>query len=237
MNPWWVPASGRFFSLVQQIGGRVMANVTAVTNFVVGFVIMHASLLVWIAIMAPGTVHRARQRLETRPIASLLWGLGVFSAMLLTGSGLLLLRMQCIGLVSGVLQHLSEWLAVNRLSHDSYMVTHGLGWLLMAPFMICWAFGGAAFAELFASRIRRFTDNEHSVRALVGGAFCTSAAGFLPLVGWFAFLPLVGLMSIGAGTCALLSFRLHPVREAQPQRAFKECELPACAASPAGTTM
>lgn len=213
-----------------------MANVAAVTYFVVGFVIMHASLLVWIAIMLPGTVHRARQRLETRPVVSLLWGLGVVSVMLLMASGLLLVRMQCIGVVSGILQHLSEWLTVNRVAHDSYLVTHCLGWLLMAPFMIGWACGGAAFAELFASRIRRLTGEQHSVRALVGGAFCTSAAGFLPLAGWFAFLPLVGLMSMGAGTWALLPCGLRAACKAQPAMAYQECELPACAASPAGGT-
>src|SRR5207249_2013322 len=106
-------------------------------------------------------------------------------------SGLLLLRMQGIALVSSILQQLSESLTVNRVAHDAYTVTHGLGWLLLTPFLFGWACGGAAFASLFAGRIRELTGQENSMRALVGGAFCTSAAGFLPLVGWFAFLPLV----------------------------------------------
>jgi hypothetical protein len=74
----------------------------------------------------------------------------------------------------------------------------------LIPFTIALVIGAAAFALAFARRADAAA--QWPVASLVGGAFLLSCAMFLPLVGWFVFLPIIAAMSAGAG---FLSFLAH----------------------------
>jgi len=200
-----------------------VASVSAVTYFVIGFIVIHASLLVWVRVLLPGTVSRARSRLEAAPLRSLFWGTAVFAASILFVCLLLAFRMRGIQYAAELLAKFSSSLDVNRLPNDAYVVTHVLGWMLLAPVMAAWIFGGAAFAEIFAERLGRQVGRDLPIAGFLAGAFCTSAGAFLPFVGWFVFFPLVGLMSIGAGAWALAPLR----RPAESLGKIKAAEWPA----------
>lgn len=208
-----------------------MASVSAVTYFVIGFIVIHASLLVWVRVLLPGTVSRARSRLEAAPLRSLFWGMAVFAASILFVCLLLAFRMRGIQYAAELLAKFSSSLDVNRLPNDAYVVTHVLGWMLLGPVMAAWIFGGAAFAEIFAERLGRQVGRDLPIAGFVAGAFCTSAGAFLPFVGWFVFLPLVGLMSIGAGAWALSPIR----RPARTQEKIKSAEWSAATVHSATT--
>lgn len=211
-----------------------MAHVLAISCFVVGFVTMYTSLVVWTAVMFPRAVQRARQRLEAGLTGSLLCGLVCCAAAAVFGGVLLMLRMPCVAAVSGIMDWLSSLLSFRRFAHDDYMIAHAIGWVLMAPLLVAWACGGAAFAELFASRVHKRVGRDMPIRSLAGGAFCMSAAAFLPLLGWYFFLPAISLMSIGAGALALLPGKLRVGQSERASAAIEERELPACAPSTVG---
>lgn len=184
-----------------------MANVYSIAFSVVGIIAMHSCLLVWTALLLPRPVERARQRLEGRPVASLL--LGLFSCLLTAGlvCGFLLFRLQSVAWVSDSLEYLSESLHFTRFYNDAWIITNAFVWLLAAPIMMGAIVGGAGFAQLFAVRARALMPDDRPLVGLTCGALCTSASYFMPVVGWFVFLPLVGLMSIGAGIWGMLNSR------------------------------
>ena len=185
-----------------------MASVNAVTYFVIGFVVIHVSLLLWVKVVLPKTVDRTRRYLESSPFGSLFWGL----AALVVAAGfaciLLWFRMWCVKYAADLLAMLSTSLNVNRVPNDAYMIAQVIVWMLLGPVMAAWILGGAAFAEVFAARFQRQYASEARIRSFLIGAFCVSAGAFLPFVGWFVFLPIVGVMSIGAGARSLVPIGL-----------------------------
>jgi hypothetical protein len=103
-----------------------------------------------------------------------------------------------------------------------------LGWIVMGPMLTSSIVGGAAFSSILAERMARQMKNDSRILALAGGALCTSLSSLLPVIGWFVFLPVVGLISTGSGLMALLSKR-HVRRPESPAPA----PSPAPAAAPA----
>jgi hypothetical protein len=103
-----------------------------------------------------------------------------------------------------LLQYLSVHLQFTRSYNDAWILTNGLIWPLAAPVLTGLIFGGAGFAQLFGIRARSMMRDDRPLLGLTYGALCTSVSYFLPLVGWFIYLPIVGLISIGAGICGIL---------------------------------
>jgi hypothetical protein len=158
-----------------------MANVLTVVWFVIGFIVFHTALMLWTALMLPNPVERARQRVERKPAASFF-----------------------IGLLFTVL---SLVLATTLLGEGRPGGVQLLGWVLLSPMLISAVVGGAAFARMLGGRIQAQSSREVGLTALVGGAACTALSGWVPLVGWFAFFPLTGLIGMGAGLMGILSKR------------------------------
>ncbi len=182
-----------------------MATVYAVTFVVLGLVVMYSSLVVWTALVLPGPVARARTRIETRPVASFFAGLAIFVLTVLALCGFF--AAATIGWSSSPtsFSRVSDSLQFNRFHNDEYIIANCAAWpLLAAPAMVGWIIGGAAFAQLFASRARALMRDDRPLLALILGAITESFAFFLPAAGWFVFLPVVTLMSIGAGLLAIL---------------------------------
>jgi len=186
-----------------------MATVYAVTFTVLGLVVMYSSLIVWTALVLPAPVARARARLEARPVASFFAGLGFFLLTVLAYVGFLIVRNLWMVALTDGLQWSSDRLQFGRFYNDVVILANCAAWPLAAPAMVGWIIGGAAFAQLFAARARPLMHEDRPLLALILGAFVESFAFFLPPVGWFVFLPVITLMSIGAGLLAILQPHAH----------------------------
>ncbi len=185
-----------------------MANVLAAALAVVGVMIMLTSLLTWTAYMLPRPVARAQRQIETHPWQSFFVGLVV----LVAATGTFYLALSIRPKIREQLEPLFEMLARNaslaRYVGDTGTVAHQLLYISLIPFLIALVIGAAAFARTFAQRAD--AAERRPVASLVGGAFLLSCSMFLPLVGWFVFLPIVAAMSAGAGLLSLLSRDLAP---------------------------
>jgi hypothetical protein len=182
-----------------------MANVLTVVWFVIGYVLAQTSIMVWVALMFPAPVGRARQRIERKPVASFFLGV--------------LFWVVTIALAAALLQN----------SNPGPLKL--LGWMFAAPMLVGSVVGGAAFAQLVAARLRGHMTNESPILALVGGALSTTLAGLLPIIGWFVFYPVAGFISVGAGVLGILSKReiaslVHPQQE-QPESPAPSPAMPA----------
>lgn len=171
-----------------------MANVLTVVWLVIGTVAANTSLLVWASLMFPQPVERARQRLERRPYASFFIGLPftLFSV-----------------IVAGAF-----------LKEGNPGGVQMIGWLLLAPMLVCSIIGGAGFARILADRIAPRMRNESPILALTGGALCTTLPGLLPVIGWFVYYPTTLFMATGAGLMGLVSRRRvaeEPARQPRVQ--------------------
>ncbi len=194
-----------------------MANVYSIAFSVLGVIVAHCLLLVWTALVLPAPVERARRRIEIRPISSFL--IGLVCCLLTVGliAGFSAIRARIVPKLDDALEYLSIHLQFTRSYNDAWILTNGLVWFLAAPVLAGLIFGGAGFAQLFGIRARAMMRDDRPLLGLTYGAVCTSAAYFLPLVGWFIYLPIVGLISIGAGICGILG-RSAP-RGAEPRSA------------------
>jgi hypothetical protein len=169
-----------------------MANVLTAVWFVIGFIVFHTSLLVWTALMLPNPVERARQRVERKPVASFFTG-ALFAVATIV-------------------------LATSFLKEGNPGPVQLMGWLLLSPMLVSAMVGGAAFAGILGRRIRSHANGEVTLTALVGGAACTALCGWMPVLGWFAFFPITGLISVGAGALGIISKRQVAVaREPRPE--------------------
>jgi hypothetical protein len=180
-----------------------MANVVAVALFVVGFVVVFSSLLIWTACMLPRPVARAQSQLESHPWRSLIVGFAVLA----TGLGVyfvaLSFRSRLVEQLGYLFDRLAESTGTFRITGDAGTVAHNLLYLVLTPFLIALVIGGAAFATLFARRVD--VSGTGPIKGLIGGAFAMSAAMFVPLIGWFILTPIMASMAAGAGLVALVT--------------------------------
>ncbi len=178
-----------------------MANVYSIAFTILGVVVAHSCLLVWTAIVLPRPVERARRRIEGRPVLSFIAGLIFCLATAAAVGGYLMIRARIEPRLDEGLNYLSVHLQFTRTYNDSWILTNLLAWILTIPVLAGFIFGGAGLAQIFAIRSRAMMRDDRPLLGLTYGAFCTSVAYFLPVVGWFVYLPIVGLISIGAGVC------------------------------------
>lgn len=180
-----------------------MANVLAGAFAVIGVIVMLTSLLTWTAYMLPRPVSRAQRQIESHPWQSFFVGLAVLAIAGATYFLALSMRAKLREQLETLLDMLARFAGVARYAGDAGTVAHELLYISLIPFIIAIVIGSAAFARTFAQRAD--AAGHRPVASLVSGAFVFSASMFLPLIGWFVFLPIVAAMSAGAGMLSLLS--------------------------------
>jgi hypothetical protein len=195
-----------------------MANVLSTVYFVIGVIITHSCMLIWTALLLPQSVRRAQVQLQKRPVRSGIIGIVVCLATVLLFAAILAFRPYMIRGVNHLLESLSQRLDVSRTYNDAWVLANLLGWILTIPAFAAMVVGGAAFAQTFANRARTAMRTDSPLLALCFGAICTTSACFVPFAGWFVFLPIVSMMSVGAGFVGIFSKadRLSKPRDVEP---------------------
>lgn len=167
------------------------------TLFALG-VVFPGLLLAW-GLLLPAQVERARERVARSPWKTFFLGALV---LLVAGVPIALLNgragpLQFIGIVSA--------------------------FVLLTVVSI----GAAGIAALMGERLRAQGVSATSPGALLRGAIALEFAMVFPLVGWFIVLPLVGTLSLGAATFALLrsSPRESPIANRQSPIANRELPI------------
>jgi hypothetical protein len=181
-----------------------MANVYSIAFTVAGIVLAHCCLLVWTAMVLPAQVDRSRRRIESRPIFCFFIGL---ACCLLTATLMAVysaIRARIVPHLDDLMEFLSVHLQFTRGYNDAWILTNALAWIFAIPVLAAFIFGGAGLAQIFGIRARVLMRDDRPLLGLTYGAFCSSVSYFLPLVGWFVYLPIVGLISIGGGICGML---------------------------------
>jgi len=163
-----------------------MADVYSIVFTILGFLVVSCGLNVWTALVFPAPVQRCRSRLEEGPFASFLLG-AVYA-----------------GVFGG--------LGIAALSAPSGGVKI-FGAVLFAPLMIGLAVGGAGLSTLLAERMRALQEGASPFGLLVRGSLINSLAALFPFIGWFLFIPVAGLISLGAGLTAVI---IRPHRRPAP---------------------
>ncbi len=153
-----------------------MADITAIFFILILVGIAYPALLTAWWLLFPSTVERARLRLERTPMQSFWLGGIALAAFLLP---ILIL----LNLPSGFFKF--------------------LGWIFIAVMLVFSSLGAAGLAARFADRLNRL-GSFSPLGAFIRGAVILELASFFPVLGWFVFLPLAIVTTLGASAFALL---------------------------------
>lgn len=181
-----------------------MANVLSIAYFVVGSVIAHTSILLWILLLPSRWIEPTGRRFEKAPVRLLFTGLLFAVLAFLLLCGLLLVRQSAFQNISRFLAWFCTTLSIKRIPHDGPMLTHAIGWLCLSPFLAGLLLGEAGLVECFATRLQRRWEVGSRWWPRILGAFTLSFGYFMPIFGWFVFLPVIGLVSLGGGFLTLI---------------------------------
>lgn len=154
-----------------------MGFILGIVWSVIGYVLTQTSLLVWAGLMFPNPVERARNRVLTKPVASVLTGLAIWAVTVL--------------------------LAVAMLKEGNPGPIQLMGWVVLSPMLVASIIGMAGIAQVVSARLQERSERIGRVSGLVGGAFCTTLAFFVPVIGWFVAWPISAWIAVGAGVHAL----------------------------------
>jgi hypothetical protein len=135
------------------------------------------AMLVSAALLFRRKAERAQYFYETSPVRSFITGI------LLGGGGYL---------VAVIL--LGNGLPILKL----------LGWVIAAIVTTGSLIGGAGLVLLVGNRVAGMENKPNSFGTLARGAGLIVVAGLVPLFGWFAYVPVVILLSFGTGLRALV---------------------------------
>ncbi len=91
-----------------------------------------------------------------------------------------------------------------------------VGWGLISLFAALAAIGAGGLGMLVSDRISRIEPGMSRFGALMKGSAFVVAGGMLPVFGWFAYAPVVAIISFGAGVQAIWR-RRERVRVTVPQ--------------------
>ena len=145
-----------------------------------------SAMLVAAALLFRRKAEYAQRFYETSPIRSLVMGL-------ILGGGGFVFALALLG--------------------NSLPLVKLLGFAVAAFILAGSLVGGAGLALLAGSRVAGMEDKPNSFSFLAKGAGLIVLAGIVPLFGWFVYVPVVVLMSFGAGLQALA---YKPVYAPQP---------------------
>lgn len=166
-----------------------MADVYIVVFSLLGILITLPALLVALNLLSPRVTTDIATRLEISPGKSFVLGVPVAFAFLLW---ILITSQINFGLVQA-----TAFLAA--------VVGMGLGTL-----------GAAGMARFTGKRLKPLSDSGSEIRDLVRGAIVFELACLVPIVGWFLFIPLVGVTVMGAALFGLLGWMPRPQTEPPP---------------------
>jgi len=157
----------------------IMADVFAVfgTLLAVG-IALPGMLLTW-QLLWPKMVNRSQQRLEKTPWRSFF-----------LGSAALAIYM----------------IPVIALFNTPSEGGQGLGLIAIFALMAFASLGAAGLAEFLGQRLQALGVNATGVGATVRGAVAMELAAVFPFIGWFFFIPIAFIASLGAAIFALLGW-------------------------------
>jgi hypothetical protein len=155
-----------------------MADISAIFFILLIVGVAYPALLTAWWLLFPAVVERARLRIDRTPLKSFWLGLAVLVAFLIP---ILIL----LNLPSGFFKF--------------------LGWLGIALVLVLSSFGAAGLASRFADKLNRLGAFS-TIGAFVRGAAIIELASVLPVLGWFVFLPIATVTSLGAAAFALLNW-------------------------------
>jgi hypothetical protein len=170
----------------------IMADVYTVTFSLIGILLSLPALLVVINLLMPGVTERVQTRLEMTPGRSFVLGVPVTAAFALF--------IAVVSQAPGVGQ---------AMAIGAGVLFMGLG-----------AIGGAGLSRLLGERLRLLAHPNSDLANLVRGAVVYELAALVPIVGWFLFIPLAGIMVVGAAVFALVKWLPKPA--AQPTQQSSE---------------
>lgn len=156
-----------------------MADVYGVTFVVIGILLSVPALLVALNLLLPKATTHAYTRLKHTPIKSFGLGLPVTFVFVLW----ILITAQA---GSG---------ALRALAFVAAFVGMGVG-----------SIGGAGMARLLGERLGDMSNPNSKMTNLVRGAVVYEMACLVPLVGWFVFIPLVGISAMGAAVFGIVGW-------------------------------
>jgi len=160
-----------------------MADVYIVLFTLIGILVSLPALLVALNLLLPRTAHSSYTRLKDTPWQSFFLGVPVASAFLL---------------------------AVTILSQLPFAAAKALSFLLAFGGMGLGTVGAAGLARLLGERLPGASSPDSRLRLLLKGAVVYELACLVPIVGWFLFAPLAGIMLLGAATFAFIGWLPRP---------------------------
>jgi Na+/melibiose symporter-like transporter len=172
----------------------IMADVYTVTFSLIGILLSLPALLVAINLLMPKVTQRVQTRLEQTPGRSFVLGVPVTAAFAL-------------------------WIAVTSQLPG---VGQAMAFIAAALFMGLGTIGGAGLARLLGDRIRPLARSNSELTSLVRGAVVYELAALVPIVGWFLFIPLAGIMAVGAAAFALVNWLPSPAINAQISQSARQ---------------
>ena len=152
--------------------GYTIGDVLTVVSFVFGILFSIWALLVGFSLIFPAKGELARKEIEERPWKSFVVGIVVAT----------------VGI----------FLTIVFLNLHNPVVTL-IGWGIGASLFYLAVIGGSGLAIFVGNRITDLERRRGRYKAIERGALLLVAGAVLPLFGWFAFTPVVFLISIGAG--------------------------------------
>lgn len=166
-----------------------MADVYTVLFIVIGILISVPALLVAWNLLMPQVTERTERRLGQSPGKSFVVGLPITAVILF-------------------------WSMANFESNVGLLQTSAFIILFLG--MALGSIGGAGMARLLGRRIAPLSDNHSDIYFLLRGAIVYELAALVPLVGWFIFAPIVGIMAVGAAVLSLFGKRSSVIGEQHP---------------------
>lgn len=153
-----------------------MADVYTVTFIVLGMLVSLPGLLLGINLLFPALTGRIERRIVAKPGRNLFLGVPITAVVAL-------------------------WVAI--ASSTGSGILSGSAFLLAGLYMALGTLGAAGLARLFSSRLSRVAAPSSELTHLVRGAVIFELSCLFPLVGWFVFAPLSGIIAVGAALSSL----------------------------------
>jgi len=156
-----------------------MVDVYIVTLSLIGILISLPPLLVALNLLMPNVTQRVETRLSQTPGKSFFLGVPVTAAFLL-------------------------WIAIT--SQINVGLVRATAFLVGFIGMGIGTVGAAGVSRFLGRRLSQFGRPNSELTSLVWGAAVYELACLFPIVGWFLFIPLVGITLMGAAVFALLGW-------------------------------
>ncbi len=158
-----------------------MADVYTVTFILIGMLLSLPGLLIGINLLLPKTAERIEARIAEKPGRNLFIGIPVTAAFAL-------------------------WIAL--ASSTGSGILRGSAFLAGGVWMALGTIGAAGLARMLGNRLKPLASPTSELTNLLRGAVVFEFACLFPLVGWFVFAPIVGMMLVGASVSSIRRKRL-----------------------------